>query len=259
MFPLSLEQCAVAALVTAAIVAALLVVIARHAADIARLQLGAVLARKGSTRRAIVFFYSHTGNARAVAARIATGLGAAGDDVTLHEIKTVDPFPSRSAIAFARAALRALLRVPVRIEPVDLAGRDPDLVVVVTQTWFMGMSAPIQALLESPAHRALFGGRDAAAVVVCRGAWRRTQAMAIRALERQGARVVASRAWCHEGREPGRLLALGLLLVRGSVPAGLSPWIPDRCGPSDQALDDAERFGSRLAHAAETPKASGDA
>ena len=106
----------------------------------------------------------------------------------------------------------------------------------------LGLAAPVEALFQRAEDRRVFAGRDAAAVVVCRGAWRRSQAMLVRRLEAAGANVVGARGFAHGGREPLRLLRLGLYLL------ALLRGRPQRrgFGLSPRTLAELEAFGRSL-------------
>ena len=226
-----------------------------QAPDLARMNDGEVWEGNGSVpRRAAILFYSLTGTGRQSVHCLKRGLESGGYTVDSFPIRPIErdlfSFPFRSLGQFLRIAGRAILRRPARIEPLRLpAEHDYDLVVVEAQTWFVGVSAPVEAVFQDEGNRAFFEGRDAAVVVVCRGLWRRSQAMVVRHLERFGARVVGSRAYEHTGREPSRLFTLAAYLATGG--AGRPRWLrwilQPRCGLGGDELADVERFGAALA------------
>jgi hypothetical protein len=222
--------------------------------DLAQLQRGDIfagLARsvRPRTRQALVLYFSLTGNGSKAVARLARGLERQGYEVDLKAIEPLEPlfrFPL-SLGDFVRIIARAAVRRPTRIAPLDLdPRRDYDLVVVEAQTWLLGMAAPVEALFQAPETRALFRNRDAAALVVCRGAWRRTQAQVVRWLEDCGANVIGARGYTHAGSEPARLFSLWFYLIfrEPGRPRGLA--LP-HYGLGPETLDEIERFGEDLA------------
>jgi hypothetical protein len=150
---------------------------------------------------------------------------------------------------FIRITVRAILRIGTTIEPLEMpADFNPDLVVVESQTWLIGITAPVEALFEEPANASLFQGRDAATVNVCRGLARRPQAMLVRWLERLGARVVSSRTCRNPGWEPSRTFSLFFYLgfKREFTPKWLAPLLqPQHLDAS--MLDELEVWGQSLA------------
>src|SRR5207253_4497967 len=84
---------------------------------------------------------------------------------------------------------------------------------------------------------------------VCRGAWRRSQAMLVRWVQRCGGNVVGARACSHIGWEPSRLFSLWFYLIYKSagLPRWLDGFVQKRYGLSDQSLNELEYFGEDLA------------
>ncbi|MEM9491360.1 MAG: hypothetical protein AAGC55_19600, partial [Myxococcota bacterium] len=188
-------------------------------------------------RRALLVYYSLTGNGRAAIDQVRSGLREAGyrcrDCVVVPTERERYTFPFRSLGHLVRTLVEALLRrsaqVELHIDPPaaeldssadpqldsrDSAG-DHDLVVCLSQTWMLGISAPIQGLFEHPDGPALFAGRDVAVVNVCRGLWRRSQAQLTAAVAASGGRVIATSPHSNPGREPMRLFSLFAFLALG--------------------------------------------
>jgi hypothetical protein len=230
--------------------------------DLAELQRGDIYAGldRKRTGEALLIGYSFTGNGSKVLARIQKGLLAQG--YTRVDIQYVEPLekifrpattptgPRLGFLAFWRIVLRAAFRVPATISPLVLdRSRDYDLVVVEAQTHLLGMSAPVEAIFTQAGVRDLLANRDAAAVVVCRGAYRRSLAQVVRWLQSCRANVVGGRGYVHAGWEPSRLLSLWAYLIFGQAgrPRWLSGLIQKHYGPSEQSLDAAEHYGEDLA------------
>ena len=200
------------------------------------------------TYLALILTLSLTGNGRKAAAHLKAGLESKGyevDDVQVTPAERIFRFPM-SLADFATIVARAFFRYPAFIEPLSIQRADYDLVVVVSPTWLLGMAAPVEAIFQDPANRWLFGHRDAAAVVVCRGAHQRTRAMMVRRLQKLGANVVAARGYVHEGWEPRRLMSLWLYLIfrRGGYPPRLAE---PGYGLSAETLRQIGVFGEQLA------------
>lgn len=214
--------------------------------DLAALQEGRVLTGlpRAPSRRALILTYSLTGTGEKAVQRVKLGLERTGYRVDVKTVRPLSPlfrFPM-SLWDFARITARAIFRIPARIAPLGVPADHPyDLVIVEAQTWLVGTSAPIEAIFQDPDNLGIFTGRDAAAIVVCRGAHRRNHAMLVRWLEAAGANVVGARGFGHKGAEPGRLFTLWrFLLLRGRGR------VEKRYGLSDTALAELERFGEAL-------------
>lgn len=226
--------------------------------DLTRLNRGTILPGGDPTprtRKALIVYFSMSGNGARAIQRVKAGLAAEGYQVTERLIE-VEPrehalfrFPFELPLAFWRITIRAILRIPVKIQPLALpANHDHDLIVVESQTWLVGMSAPVEAVFQDPANRAAFAGRDVAVVNVCRGLWRRPQAMLVRWVQACGGRVVGARALANPGREPIRLWSLFAFFAEGRE--GRPQVLRRILTPqylSEGALDELERFGRALA------------
>ncbi|MCZ2079562.1 MAG: hypothetical protein HUU41_12075 [Bryobacteraceae bacterium] len=200
------------------------------------------------SKRAVILTFSLTGNGRKAVEQLAAGLRSGSYNVDIVCVRPAEPvfrFPM-SLGSFVRIVVRALFRYPAQIDRLDVPRRDYDLVVVESPTWLLGMAAPVEAVFQDPENRWLFEGRDAAAMVVCRGAHRRSRAMMVRWMNRLGANVVSARGFEHEGREPRRLMSLWFYLIfrRPGFPPVLAE---PRYGLSEKSLREIRMFGERLA------------
>jgi hypothetical protein len=203
------------------------------------------------TRRALLLFHSLTGNGSRAMQQVEAGLVRHGYAVDRKLIESTEPlfhFPF-SLLEFARITVRAIFRRPTTAKPLGIPADHPyDLIVVGCQTWLIGMGAPTEAIFADPANRAIFAGRDAAAVTVCRGLWRRTQAMTVRHLQDCGANVVGACAHTNPGWEPARTFSLFIFFGAGKE--GTPRWLGRFLQPQhldEGALADLQRFGEGLA------------
>jgi len=212
-----------------------------------------------SGRKALLLLYSLTGTGLSALENVKAGLEANGYSTTEYDIQPVEtdlfrfPFTLQR---FIRIMIRAIVRWPAKVEPLKIpANHDFDLIVVFCQTWFVGMSAPVEGVFQDPQNRPIFKGRDVATVNVCRGLHRRSQAMLIRWLEACGGNVVGARAFEHAGHEPSRVFSLFAYLIYARVgePAWLKWFLEPTYGLSTRSLDDLKQFGASLANRKREP------
>jgi hypothetical protein len=206
------------------------------------------------TKKALLLYYSLSGNGVRAIAAVRRGLEAGGYACTVKQVEPVEQelfhFPFGSVWQFTRIMLRALFRIPVKSQPLGLLADHPyDLIVCESQTWMIGMSGPMEGVFLASENRAIFAGRDAAAINLCRGLWRRAQCQLITCLQRSGARVVGAQAYTNPGWEPARLLSLFIFLAAGKpdVPRWLKDWLLQSPYLDEAGLAELERFGHRLA------------
>lgn len=206
---------------------------------------------KKGNGRALLVSWSMTGNGARAMKHVKHGLERKGytvDEKVVAAAESLYTFPLTFP-RFLKIFLRAVFRLRGRAKPLEVADPDAyDLVVVNGQTWFLGPGAPIEDVITSPENTRLFAGRDVATVVVCRGLWRRTEAMMVRALEHAGARMVGARSFANPGGEPIRTFSLFFFLGFGkpSTPKVLSGTLTNQW-LADRDLEELERFGEALA------------
>ena len=204
------------------------------------------------TNKALILVFSLTGTGRSGSEHIKLGLERQGYTVDIKNIEALESifrFPM-SFWDFVQILIRAILRRPSRIRPLGIPVNHPyDLLLVESQTWLVGMSAPVEAVFQDPANRGIFENRDVAVLNVARGAWRRSQAQLIRWVQRCGANVVGARAFTHIGWEPSRLFSLWFYLIyhEAGRPRFLDGFVQPRYGLSDDALKQCVYFGEDLA------------
>jgi hypothetical protein len=223
--------------------------------DLMPLNSGAILQGPASPpgRNALLLLFSLTGTGGTAMQRVKAGLEQRGYRT---EVRNVEPlehdlfhFPFTLG-RFLRIMIRAIFRRPALVKPLAIPpDHNFDLIVVFCQTWFVGMSAPVEAVFQDAVNRAIFLRRDVATVNVCRGLWRRSQAMLVRWVQACGGSVVGSRAFPHLGHEPSRVFSLFAYLVyaRTGMPRWLAWFLQPRYGLSDEAFSNLEEFGRRLA------------
>jgi hypothetical protein len=189
--------------------------------DLTVLNEGEILAGvdRPRTNNALLVYFSMTANGSRAMKRVREGLESRGytvDERICESNETLFRFPF-SLLLFLRIMLRAIFRIPTTIKPLGIPDNHLyDLIVVESQTWFVGMSAPVEAVFQDPNNRGIFAGRDVAAVNVCRGLWQRPQAQLIRWLQNVGGNVVGARAYENPGHEPVRCFSLFFFLGTGA-------------------------------------------
>ena len=221
--------------------------------DLTELNRGTILdgVDRPRTAKALLIYFSMTGNGGRAMRRVREGLESRGYEVAEGACVSNEGlfhFPF-SLMEFIRIMLRAIFRIPTTIHPLGISENHPyDLIVVESQTWFVGISAPVEAVFQDPRNRGIFAGRDVAAVNVCRGLWQRPQAQLVRWLQMAGGNVVGARAYENPGREPVRCFSLFFFLGFGAPgrPAFLKSILTEQ-HISEEAEKELVSFGQALA------------
>jgi menaquinone-dependent protoporphyrinogen IX oxidase len=133
-----------------------------------------------SRPRALVVYFSYTGQSLKVAETIADVLRTRDCDVSLARVEFTD---KRWAERFSRFPLRHAYLDVLGMAPAQARGatgeislpdevrQDYDLVCIGSPTWFFRPSVPIRSFLKSEEAGRLLDGKRFAAYVVCRRYW----------------------------------------------------------------------------------------
>jgi flavodoxin len=128
--------------------------------------------------RVLIVYFTLTKQTARVAAAMAKEFEARSCEVAQARIELTDarwvpklaPFPMKRPISQVASALPAQLRRKtgeIGI-PSEAQGGDYDLVLIASPTWWFRTSIPIRSYLESPAAKAVLGGKPFATVSISR-------------------------------------------------------------------------------------------
>lgn len=124
-----------------------------------------------SRRRALVVYYSQTGQLARVARSIAGPIAAAGHEVAFLELTPTTPYPFPWRFwQFLDVFPECVYRDPPPLAPWHQPGRF-DVVILCYTVWFLSPAPPITAFLTSEAGRALLCDTPVVTVVACRNMW----------------------------------------------------------------------------------------
>jgi menaquinone-dependent protoporphyrinogen IX oxidase len=155
----------------------------------------------GETKpRVLIVYHTFTQQSARVSDAIGAQLEARGCEVTKAMIELTDKrwvpvfseFPMTHPAARIAGMLTAQLRHQtgeIRI-PAEAQAGDYDLVVIASPTWWIQVSMPIRSYLESPAARAILGGKPFATVSISRRYYGYNLRQQRRLAEKNGGRFV---------------------------------------------------------------------
>lgn len=198
------------------------------------------------SRRALVLWYSQTGQLRRAAESLAAPLEEAGFEVVWEELRPVEPYPFPwSPRAFLSVFPDAVLGVPARLRPPRVAAdAEFDLVVLAYQVWFLAPSTPVAGLFESDL-REVLRGRPVVTLVVCRNMWYSAAGRMRRLIEAAGGDHVGHVAVTDTGPTWATFVSTPRWLMTGRRDRFLRVFPP--AGVSEEAIASLGRFGRRLA------------
>ncbi|HCC50645.1 MAG TPA: hypothetical protein DEQ30_00180 [Porphyromonadaceae bacterium] len=146
----------------------------------------------GKGYKVVLFYYTQTGQALAIADRICEPFMQAGCDVVRKEIAPEEPYPFPwSAMDFFQVFPESRLGVPCRLKPVDLSdAEDADLVMIAGQSWYLSWSVPLHAFFQSDEIKKYLKGRNIVVTMGCRNMWVMTQHRTREYIREAGGRYV---------------------------------------------------------------------
>jgi hypothetical protein len=168
--------------------------------------------------RALVIYYSQSGETARVASLFADALATAGVDVVRENLhpRAIYPYPWRSIVRFFDAMPDAILGspaaeiAPLRVDPADRF----DLVVLAYPVWFLSPATPVQAFFRSPYARVL-RDTDVITISVSRAMWQRASIAMKRLLAEAGATHCDNVAVTHQGSPLATLVSTPRALLFG--------------------------------------------
>ncbi|MDR1814435.1 MAG: hypothetical protein LBR18_06260 [Tannerella sp.] len=140
----------------------------------------------------VLFRYSQTGQATAIADRICEPLLEAGCEVVCKTITPVTPYPFPwSAMEFFQVFPEARLGIACPLQPIDLNDvQDADLVMIAGQSWYLSWSVPLHAFFQAEEIKSYLRGRNIVVINGCRNMWVKTQQLTREYIANAGGRYV---------------------------------------------------------------------
>jgi hypothetical protein len=142
--------------------------------------------------RIVLFYYTQTGQALAIANKICEPLIRMGCDVVYKEIipEEAYPFPW-SAMDFFQVFPESRLGIPCKLKPMDLSdAEEVDLVMIAGQSWYLSWSVPLHAFFHSEEIKNYLRGRNVVVTMGCRNMWVMTQSRTREYLREAGSHYV---------------------------------------------------------------------
>lgn len=142
--------------------------------------------------KVVLFYYSQTGQALAIAESVCRPFAQAGYDVVRKEIVPEVPYPFPwSAMDFFQVFPESRLGVPCKLKTIDLSDvEDADLVLVAGQSWYLSWSVPLHAFFRSNEIKNYLQGRNIVVTMGCRNMWMMTQRKTREYIREAGGRYV---------------------------------------------------------------------
>jgi len=131
----------------------------------------------GRPRKAVLFYYTQTGQALQIADKICEPLEEAGCKVVYKEFEPEEPYPFPwSSMEFFQVFPESRLGIPCKLKPIDLSDvADADLVIIAGQSWYLSWSIPVHSFFLLEEIRNFLRNRNIVVCMGCRNMWMMTQ------------------------------------------------------------------------------------
>lgn len=202
-----------------------------------------------SARKALIIYYSFSGQTCGIVKRFADGLESEDIQVTVERLHPADRlrFPLTGYCSVFWMMLTTFLRFRVPIKKLSAkCAKGHDLLVLAGPTWSYNPSGPVLSFLDAEGP-SLFQGRQVLAIISCRGYWRVHWLSLKRTLRQCGAIVSGRAIFTHPTREPWRTLGV-FYKIAGKSPERsrfIGKFYP-RYGHSKRQFEEAFTLGAEV-------------
>jgi hypothetical protein len=199
--------------------------------------------------RALVIWYSQTGQLRRALEALVEPLADAGYELVWEELRPLRPYPFPWSLrAFLEVFPDAVLGGGCELAaPAVSPDEEFDLVVLGYQVWYLAPSSPVEALFRSDLRRAI-AGRPVVTLVACRNMWFSAATRMRRLIELAGGELAGHVAVTDDGPVWATFVTTPRWLLTGRADRFLRIFPPPGIGP--RTLAGVGRLGRVLAERA---------
>jgi hypothetical protein len=202
-------------------------------------------------KRALVIFYSQTGQLKAIVDSV---LAPLGEDFVLviEELKPVPPYPFPwRGMPFFQAFPESVQEIPCVLEPFKFnPDQDFDLVILAYQVWYLSPSIPFTAFLQSPEARKVLKGKPVITILGVRNMWVMAQERVKERVRGLGGTLVGNIVLVDPNPNLVSVVTIGRWLLKGEKKGkGLISGIFPHAGVPEQNIRGAAKFGEVIREA----------
>jgi hypothetical protein len=196
-------------------------------------------------KRALVIFYSQTGQMKEIVDSVTAPLG---EDFKLvfEELKPVPPYPFPwRGMPFFQAFPESVQEIPCVLEPFQFRpDQDFDLVILGYQVWYLSPSIPFTAFLQSAEARKILKGKPVITILGVRNMWVMAQERVKKQIQDLGGTLVGNIVFVDPYPNLVSVVTVGRWLMKGEQKgkgwiSGLFP----RAGVPEPDIREGAKFG----------------
>jgi hypothetical protein len=196
-------------------------------------------------KRALVIFYSQTGQLKEIVDSVTASLGE-DFELVIEELKPVPPYPFPwRGMPFFQAFPESVQEIPCVLEPFKFnPDQDFDLVILAYQVWYLSPSIPFTAFLQSPEARKVLKGKPVITILGVRNMWVMAQERVKERIRGLGGTLVGNIVLVDPNPNLVSVVTIGRWLMKGEQKGkGLISGIFPPAGVPEQNIREAAKFG----------------
>ena len=202
-------------------------------------------------KRALVIFYSQTGQLKEIVDSVAAPLGE-DFELVFEELKPVPayPFPWRG-MPFFQAFPESVQEIPCVMEPFKFnPDQDFDLVILAYQVWYLSPSIPFTAFLQSSEARKVLKGKPVITILGVRNMWVMAQERVKKQIRDLGGTLFGNIVLVDPYPNLVSVVTIARWLMKGERKGkGLIGGIFPQAGVPEQNIREAAKFGEVIREA----------
>jgi len=202
-------------------------------------------------KRALVIFYSQTGQLKEIVDSVTAPLGE-DFELVFEELKPVLPYPFPwRGMLFFQAFPESVQEIPCVMELFKFnPDQDFDLVILAYQVWYLSPSIPFTAFLQSPEGRKVLKGKPVITILGVRNMWVMAQERVKKQIRDLGGTLVGNIVLVDPYPNLVSVVTIGRWLMKGQQKGkGLISGIFPQAGVPEQNIREAAKFGEVIREA----------
>jgi hypothetical protein len=196
-------------------------------------------------KRALVVFYSQTGQLKAIVDSVLAPLGE-DFELAIEELKPVPPYPFPwRGMTFFQVFPESVQEIPCALGPFKFNPvQDYDLVILAYQVWYLSPSIPFTAFLQSAEAEKALKGKPVVTILGVRNMWVMAQERVKELVRGLGGTLVGNIVLVDPNPNLVSVLTIGRWLMKGEKKGrGLISGIFPPAGVPEQNIREAAKFG----------------
>jgi hypothetical protein len=198
-------------------------------------------------KKALVVYYSQTGQAKEIAEAIVNPLKTTFE-ITWEELRPITPFPFPwKGISFFQTFPESVQEIPCEMMQFAFdPDEDFDLVILAFQTWYLSPSIPMNSFLQLDSAKKVIKDKPVITIQGCRNMWVMSQERVKRRIYDLGGKLVGNIVLVDKNPNLVSVITIVRWMTKGEKKK--SGWFPE-AGISEKEIKESTKFGEVILNA----------